>query len=65
MIKKKLLVLLLCWVLQFSKRVSVESERLFGFSASVVKGHLGNVLVPRLNQYKVREGVQEAVYCIY
>lgn len=53
-------MLLLCWVLQFSKRVSVESEGLFGFSASVIEGHLGNVLVPWMNQYKVKEGILEA-----
>lgn len=38
-------VLSLCWVLQLSGRISVESESLFGFSAGVVKGHLRDVLV--------------------
>jgi len=40
-----LLVVSLCGVLQLSRGVFVESERLFGFSAGVVKRHLRDVLV--------------------
>lgn len=42
--------LLLGRVLELSRRVSVESEGLFGFSAGVVEGHLRDVLVPGGNQ---------------
>lgn len=43
------LVILLCWVLQLSKWVSVKSESLLWFSASVIEGHLRDVLVPGRN----------------
>lgn len=49
--EEKKLVLLLCWVLQLSEWVPVKSESLLRFSASVVKGHLRDVLVPGMKTF--------------
>jgi len=46
------LLLSLSGILQLSDRVSVESERLLGFSAGVVEGHVGDVLVPGRKETK-------------
>lgn len=57
-------MLSLCWVLQLSGRISVESESLFGFSAGVVKGHLRDVLVaekPQKNPQKPQKSNDLAI----
>ena len=51
---------LLGGILQLGLRVPVETERLVGFSAHIVEGHVGDVLVPGTRGWTQQQQQQES-----